>query len=57
MPSVAHIRIVSLLKQNDERLSKGVRLKRLSDLRKALHSMAGTQGINNNAAINGVHPA
>ena len=56
MPSVAHIRIVSLLKQDDNRLSMGVRLKRLSDLRKVLHSMAGTQGINDSTAINGVHP-
>jgi DNA invertase Pin-like site-specific DNA recombinase len=55
MPSVAHIRIVSLLKQDDDRLSMGTRLKRLSDLRKVLHSMAGTQG-NNSTVINGVHP-
>jgi DNA invertase Pin-like site-specific DNA recombinase len=56
MPSVAHIKIVSLLKQDDNRLSMGNRLKRLSDLRKVLHSMAGTQGINDSTAINGVHP-
>ena len=56
MPSVAHIKIVSLLKQSDNRLSMGIRLKRLSDLRKVLHSMAGTQEINDSTTINGVHP-
>jgi hypothetical protein len=56
MPSVAHIKIVSLPKQSDNRLSMGIRLKRLSDLRKVLHSMAGTQEINDSTTINGVHP-
>jgi len=44
IPSVAHIRIVSLLKLDDDRLSTGVRLKRLSDLRRVLHSMESIGG-------------
>ena len=39
MPGVSHIRIVSLLKQDDARLATGVRLKRLSDFRRVVHSM------------------
>ena len=39
MPSVSHIKIVSLLKQDDVRLATGVRLKRLSDFRSLVHSM------------------
>jgi DNA invertase Pin-like site-specific DNA recombinase len=39
MPGVSYIRVVSLLKQDDARLATGVRLKRLSDFRKVVHSI------------------
>jgi DNA invertase Pin-like site-specific DNA recombinase len=40
MPSVSHIRIVSLLKRDDIRLATGVRLKSLSDFRRVVHSVS-----------------
>ena len=42
VPTVSHISIVSLLKQDDARLETGTRLKRLSDFRKVMHSMKPT---------------
>lgn len=39
LPSVAHIHVVSLLSENDERLAVGIRLTRLSEFRTVAHSI------------------
>jgi hypothetical protein len=37
LPSVTHLLISSLLQENDERLKSGVKLKRLSELRRTFN--------------------
>jgi len=40
MPSTSHIAVISLLKENDERLASGKRLKSLRDFRRVAHLLA-----------------
>jgi DNA invertase Pin-like site-specific DNA recombinase len=40
MPNVSHIRVVSLLSEDDKRLESGVRLKRLRDFRRVSHALS-----------------
>jgi hypothetical protein len=39
-PDVSHIHTVAMLKENDERLKDGIRLRHLSDLRRVVHRVS-----------------